>query len=180
MTETGKDAIIKPSKEREIKTMMTKIYESYINAERKNDLYKAGYRYIVECDYRTLETTDPWSGMPNTTNNICAFTDKAEAEAFALTQIWVFNPDVHASVEELPEHTRTWDEINAEEVKRRADLKAKKAEAEARNAAKAGMTVEEYRAKKNKERYIKTLARDLAKAEAEVERLREKLAELRA
>ena len=160
--------------------MMTKIYKSHINAESKNDLYKAGYRYIVECDYRTLETTDPWSGMPNTTNNICAFTDKAEAEAFAITQTWVFNPNVHADVEELPEHTKTWDEVKAEDAKRKADLKAKKVEAEAKKAAKAGLTVEEYRAKKNKERYIKTLARELAEAEAEVERLREKLAELRA
>ena len=160
--------------------MMTKINASYINAGVKNDLYKEGYRYIVEGDYRTLETTDPWSGMPNTTNNIYAFSDKTEAEAFAVKQIWVFNPDVHADVKELPEHTRTWDEINAEDAKRKADLKAKKAEAEARKAAEAGLTVEEHRAKKNKERYIKTLARELAEAEAEVERLKEKLAELRA
>lgn len=107
--------------------MMTKINKSFVNAEEKNNLYKAGYRYIVEGDYRTLDSTNPWSGMPNTTNNIYAFTDKAEAEAFAVTQIWVFNPDVHARVEELPEHTKTRTEILEEETKKEAELARKKA-----------------------------------------------------
>jgi hypothetical protein len=67
--------------------MMTKINKSFVNAEEKNDLYKAGYRYIVKGDYRILDSIDPWSEMPNTTNNIYAFTDKVEAEAFVVTQI---------------------------------------------------------------------------------------------
>lgn len=91
--------------------MVRKINKWYINAEEKNELYKRGFRYIVKGDYKILDSIDPWSGMPNTTNNIYAFTDKAEAEAFAVTQIWVFSPDVHSSVEELPEHTKTWTEV---------------------------------------------------------------------
>ena len=150
--------------------MMTKINKSFVNAEEKNDLYKAGYRYIVEGDYRTLDSTDPWSGMPNTTNNIYAFTDKAEAEAFAVTQIWVFNPDVHARVEELPEHTKTWAETLEEEAKKKAERKAKREANEAKKAAEAGMTVEEYKAERKRVALAKRVANEIAELEAELAR----------
>jgi hypothetical protein len=150
--------------------MMTKINKSFVNAEEKNDLYKAGYRYIVEGDYRTLDSTDPWSGMPNTTNNIYAFTDKAEAEAFAVTQIWVFNPDVHARVEELPEHTKTWTETREEEAKKATERKAKREANEAKKAAEAGMTVEEYKAEKKRVALAKKVAKEIAELEAELAR----------
>lgn len=150
--------------------MMTKINKSFVIAEEKNDLYKAGYRYIVEGDYRTLDSTDPWSGMPNTTNNIYAFTDKAEAEAFAVTQIWVFNPDVHARVEELPEHTKTWAETLEEEAKKKAERKAKREANEAKKAAEAGMTVEEYKAERKRVALAKRVANEIAELEAELAR----------
>lgn len=158
--------------------MTTKINKSFVNAEEKNDLYKAGYRYIVEGDYRTLNSTDPWSGMPNTTNNIYAFTDKAEAEAFAVTQIWVFNPDVHARVEELPEHTKTWAETLEEEAKKKAERKAKKEANEAKKAAEAGMTVEEYKAERKRIALAKRVAKEIAELEAELARKKALLKEL--
>lgn len=153
---------------------MKKINKTCVSAEEKNALYKAGYRYIAEGDYRITKGTDPWSGMPNTTNNIYAFTDKAEAEAFAVTQIWVFNPNIHATVEELPEHTETWDEFREKEAKKKAERKAR----EAAKAAEAGMTVEEYRAEKKRlanikkiKKEIETLKAVLAKAEADLKKL---------
>lgn len=150
--------------------MMTKINKSFVNAEDKNDLYKAGYRYIVEGDYRILDSTDPWSGMPNTTNNIYAFADKAEAEAFAVTQIWVFNSDVHARVEELPEHTRTVEERMAEKAKKSAERKAKREANEAKKAAEAGMTIEEYKAERKRVALAQRVAYEIAELEAELAR----------
>ena len=68
--------------------------------EMKN-FSQAGFRYYCDCDYRTTENIDPWSGMPEVESNTQFFTDKAEAEAFAITQRWVFNPEVHAHVYEI-------------------------------------------------------------------------------
>ena len=150
--------------------MTTKINKSFVNAEEKNNLYKAGYRYIVEGDYKILDSTDPWSGMPSTTNNIYAFTDKAEAEAFAVTQIWVFNPEVHAKVKELPEHTRTFEEAMEEEAKKRAERKAKREANEAKKAAEAGLTVKEYRAERKRVALAKKVAKEIAELEAELAR----------
>lgn len=158
--------------------MMTKINNSFVNAKEKNDLYKAGYRYIVEGDYKILDSIDAWSGMPNTTNNIYAFTDKAEAEAFAVTQTWVFNSEVHARVEELPEHTKTWDEIREEKDKARAERKAKREANEAKKAADAGMTVEEYKAERKRINLVKRVTKEIAKLEAELVRKKALLKEI--
>lgn len=158
--------------------MITKINRSFVTAEEKNNLYKAGFRYIVEGDYRTLSTIDAWSGMPNTTNNIYAFTDKTEAEAFAVTQIWVFNSDVHAEVKELPEHTKTLEEIREEEAKKKAERKAKREANEAKKAAEAGMTVEEYKAECKRIALAKRLANEIAELEKELARKKALLKEL--
>lgn len=90
---------------------MTKINKDFMTPEEKNNMYEIGYRYMVEGDYRIVGGIDTWTGMPNVTNNIYVFTDKDEAEAFAKTQTWVFNHDVHAKVETIPAHTKTRDEI---------------------------------------------------------------------
>ena len=148
--------------------MMTKIYQNYVSAEEKNSLYKAGYRYIVEGDYKVLSSIDPWSGMPETTNNVYAFSDKAEAETFAVTQIWVFNKDIHAEVVELPEHTKTWDEIHEEQKQKEAERKAKRKATEERKAAEAGLTVEEYRKEKAKKSTITRLKREIDELEKEL------------
>lgn len=162
--------------------MKKMIKKSYIGPDMKNELYAEGYRYLVDGDYKTLDTIDPWSGMPNTTNNIYAFSDRAEAEAFAVTQTWVFNHDVHAEVEELPEHTETWREFQDRYVREQAEAKAqreaKKAEAkakreakEAKKAADAGMTLDEYKKAKALEKQIARLEVELAEKKEELEKL---------
>ena len=158
--------------------MMIKISKKFVDAEEKNDLYKAGYRYLVEGDYETLGTRDPWSGMPDTTNNIYAFSDRTEAEAFAVKQIWVFNPNVHADVVEIPEHTETFAEWREEENRKKAARKAKKEANEARKAAEAGMTVEEYRAKCKRATLAKKVANEIAELEKELARKKALLKEL--
>jgi hypothetical protein len=53
--------------------MMMKIEKSWPSPEMKNDLYAEGYRFIVRGDDHIVDGTDPWSGMPNTSNNLYAF-----------------------------------------------------------------------------------------------------------
>lgn len=148
--------------------MKKKIEDTYATAELLNELYNLGYRYITEGDYATLDTFDPWSGMPNTTNNIYAFDNKEEAEAFAEKQIWVFNDKVHAKVKEIPPHTKTWGEIAKEEAKAKAERKAK---AEARKIEKAkamGLTLEEYKAEEKRKREIKIIKKEITALEKEL------------
>ena len=158
--------------------MMTKIDKKFVIAEELNDLYKAGYRYTVEGDYKTLGTTDPWSGMPDTTNNIYAFSDRNEAKAFAVKQIWVFNPDVHASVVEIPEHTETFAEWREKEDRKKAARKAKKEANEAKKAAEAGLTVEEYRAEHKRVALAKRVTNEITELEKDLARKKALLKEL--
>ncbi len=158
--------------------MMKKICQSYVNAEARNALYAEGYRYIVEGDYKVADSTDPWSGMPNTTNNIYAFTDKAEAEAFAVKQIWVFNPKVHADVEALPEHTETYAESVERYDREKAERKAKKEAKEVEKAAALNLTLDEYKAEKNRQARIKRLRREMVKLEEELAHIKNTLAKL--
>ena len=150
--------------------MKLKINKMSIGPEEKNELYAQGYRYLVDGDYAISSGTDPWSGMPNTTNNVYAFSDKAEAEAFAVKQIWVFNSNVHASVEELPPHTDTFEEWKAKEDAKKAQQKARREANERRRASEAGMTVEEYRAEKRRQKAIKTLTEEITALETELAR----------
>lgn len=158
--------------------MMIKIEQSYIGPEKRNELYAQGYRYIVDGDYQTLNTTDPWSGMPDTTNNVYAFTDKTEAEKFAVTQIWVFNKDIHAKVKELPKHTETWQEFSERYAKEKAEAKAKKEAKEAQKAANAGMTLEEYRKAKAHEKAKRKLEKEIAELEADLAKKKAELAKI--
>jgi len=155
--------------------MMTKIYDNYANAEMLNELYNLGFRYITDGDYKIAEGTDPWSGMPNTTHNLYAFDNKEEAEAFAVKQIWVFNPNVHAKVKEIPAHTETWEEREAREERKAAEKKAKREAKEARKAAEAGMTVEEYRKEKARKAKIKKIKGEIEGLENEIARLEKEL-----
>ena len=160
--------------------MKLKIEKEHIYPEDKNELYKEGYRFIVKGDYRVLSTIDPWSGMPNTTNNIYAFIDKDEAEAFAETQTWVFNTNVHSTVEELPEHTETYEERRAREDKEKAERKAKREAKEAQKAAEANMTVEEYRKDKARKAQITRVKNEIKRLEDQLANFKETLAELEA
>lgn len=150
--------------------MMTKINKEFLTAEMKNELYKAGFRFCVKGDYAIAEGTDPWSGMPNTTNNYYAFTDEQEAALFAAGQIWVFNPSVHAKVEVLPEHTETWEEAETRRANEKAKKAAKKAANETKKATEAGMTVEEYKAEKKRVALVKKVTKEIAELKAELAR----------
>jgi uncharacterized radical SAM superfamily Fe-S cluster-containing enzyme len=148
--------------------MKKKIEKSYTNAELLNELYNLGFRYITEGDYVTLDTFDPWSGMPNVACNLYAFDNKEEAEAFAEKQIWVFNDKIHAKVKEIPPHTKTWGEIAEEEAKAKAERKAK-AEAKQLEKAKAmGLTLEKYKEEENRKRKIKKVKKEIATLEEEL------------
>lgn len=150
--------------------MMTNLYDMSLTAEEMNDLYKAGYRYLVQGDFKVLNRYDPWTGMPDVTENLYAFSDKAEAEAFAEKQIWVFNPEVHSSVEEIPEHTETRTEYLERKAKEKAERKAKREATEAKKAAEAGLTVEEYKAEKKRVALAKKVAKEIAELETELAR----------
>ena len=158
--------------------MIEKIITTYLTAAERNTLYKKGYRFFCKGDYKTLETTDPWSGMPNTTHNIYVFTDKEEAETFAKTQKWVFNPNVTSEVYEIPEHTETPEEFKARQAKIKAERKAKKEAKEREIAEKAGMTLEEYRKEKAKKAQITRIKNEIERLEEELNYKKEHLKRL--
>lgn len=139
-------------------------------AEELNKAYKEGFRFITEGNYRITKGTDPWSGMPNTAQDIFVFKKKEEAEAFAKEQKWVFNKEIHAPIYEIPAHTKTWEELREEEAKAKAEKKAKEAARLKAKAEKEGLTVEEYRAKKNKERNITRVKNEIEELEKELKR----------
>lgn len=158
--------------------MRTKINDTVASPEELNELYAKGYRYIVDGDYQMLDSIDPWSGMPNIDNNLYAFDNKKEAEAFAVKQIWPFNSEVHATVKRIPEHTETWEETEARWAREKAEKRAKKDAKDAAKAAEAGMTVEEYRKERNRKREVRRtenrideLEREIGELKAYLERL---------
>lgn len=148
--------------------MMKKV-GTIVKAETKNNLYKEGYRFLVDGDYRTKETIDPWSGMPDTERTWYAFTEKKEAEAFAEKQIWVFNNNIHADVTEIPEHTETMEERLERREREKAEAKAKRKAREEKKAAEAGMTLEEYKEAKRKAKRLETLKAEIANLKKELE-----------
>ena len=150
--------------------------ENHSIAKELNTAYENGFRFMCEGNYRTLKTTDPWSGMPDTTSDIFGFTTKEEAEAFALTQKWVFNKDIHATVYEIPAHTMTWDEVREAEKAAEEAKKVKKLEREIARAEAEGMTLEEYRAEKKRIKTIKALKKEIEECKKELEALERKLA----
>jgi len=158
--------------------MRLMIRTNYLSAEEKNNLYALGYRYYCDGNYRTLSTTDPWSGMPNTDNDTFAFDNKKEAEAFAKAQIWVFNPDSHATVHAIPEHTETWEERDLRYAREKAEKAAKKAAKEAKKAASMGMTVEEMKRAESRKRLKRKLENEIAELEEALADKKKKLANL--
>ena len=79
---------------------MTVKFEKKIYAadDIMKEMYKAGYRFYCNGDYKIMDTKDPWSGMPEVDCNTYFFTTEEEANNFAITQRWVFNPEIHAKV----------------------------------------------------------------------------------
>lgn len=156
---------------------MKKIFAEVLSVVEGRALIAEGFKYIVKCDFITGVERDAWDGMPVIHNNVAAFIDEAEAEAFAKTQVWPFNPNIHAKVEALK-----WGETDAERIEReareKAERKAKREAKEAEKAAAAGMTVDEYKAAKAKANAKRKLEKEIAELEKELAAKRAKLARL--
>jgi len=137
-----------------------------LSAEENNEMMEQGYKYMVEGDWKTTESIDPWSGMPNTTSNLHFFTDYEEAKEYADAQTWVFCSDIHGEVEELKRK-----ETRAECAERMArEAEERKARKIARDLAK-GITPEKRKALNSLKRHEGTVKA----LEAEIERLRAEL-----
>ena len=141
-----------------------------ISPEENNTLLEEGFLFRVEGDWEIAEGIDGWSGMPNTKGNIHYFTNADEAEAYAAKQVWVFNSNVHGTVEAVS-HMETHAEYEAKLIKAKAEREAKTAE----KAKALNMTVEEYKAYKSVQAKKKRYVREIAELEAEIENLKEEI-----
>lgn len=156
---------------------MKKIYTNVLSVKETRALINEGYKFRVDCDFTVCNTTDPWSGMPNVDNNVAVFTDKAEAEAFAVKQVWPFNYNMHSAVEEL-HWGETYAEREARMAREKAERKAKREAKEAEKATAAGMTVAEYKAAKAKAAKRARLEKEIAELEADIAAKRAELAKV--
>lgn len=141
-----------------------------ISPEENNALLESGFLFRVKGDWEIAEGMDAWSGMPNTKGNIHYFTNADEAEAYAAKQVWVFNPNVHGTVEAVS-HMET-------KAEREAKVEKAKAEREAKTMEKAkalNMTLEEYKAYKSIQAKKKRYTREIAELEAEIENLKKEI-----
>ena len=141
-----------------------------ISPEENNALLEEGFLFRVEGDWEITAGVDGWSGMPNTKGNIHYFTNADEAEAYAEKQVWVFNSNVHGTVEAVS-HMETRAEYEARLIKAKAECEAKTAE----KAKTLNMTVEEYKAYKSVQAKKKRYAREITELEAEIENLKEEI-----
>lgn len=133
------------------------------NPEKNNEMLALGYKFAVEGDWKTNDSTDPWSGMPGVDSNLHFFTERDEAEAYATAQTWVFCPTVHGKVIELKR-----EETDAERMEREArEKEERKAKKIARDLEK-GITPEMRKAMTAKKRHEGAIR----KMEAEIERLK--------
>lgn len=137
-------------------------------AEELNELYADGYRFTVWGDSHTTEYIDPWSGMPSENHNLYAFTNKAEAEAYAQTQTYCYNSQVHPRVEIIPEHTETYTERQEREAREKAERKAKREANDRKKAKEAGLTLEEYRKERSRKAQITRIQNEIRRLKAEI------------
>lgn len=144
----------------------------WMRAELKNEAYAEGYRFMCNGDYDTTDGVDPWSGMPNTTQNAYFFDTREEAEAFAVKQVWVFNPDIHADVYEIPAHTETNAERETRETAEKAAKEARKLARDTEKAEAAGMTVEAWRARQKELAKARRYRKEAEAMKAEIEKLK--------
>lgn len=144
-------------------------------AEKLNEAYAQGYRFACDGDYKECGIMDPWSGMPEITQNVYLFDTREEAEAFAINQKWPFS-GISAEVFELPPHVTSWKELLEAEEKKEAEKKARKAAKEAAKAAAAGLSVEEYTERKKKAAKARRYENEAASMEAEILRLKKEIA----
>lgn len=155
-----------------MKKMIKNESAKWLSAKTLNTAYAEGYRFVCDGDYETTDSTDPWSGMPNTTQNVYFFDTRAEAEAFAEKQIWVFNDEIHAEVYEIPEHTETRAEREAREAKEKAEQEARKLARDTAKAEAEGMSVEAWRERQKELARARKYRREVESMKAEIERLK--------
>lgn len=141
-----------------------------ISPEENNTLLEEGFLFRVKGDWEITAGIDGWSGMPNTKGNIHYFTNADEAEAYAAKQTWVFNSDVHGTVEAVS-HMETRAEYEAKMAKVKAEREAKIIE----KAKALNMTLEEYKEYKSVQAKKKRYTREIAELEAEIENLKKKI-----
>ena len=141
-----------------------------ISPEENNALLEEGFLFKVKGDWEITAGIDGWSGMPNTKGNIHYFTNADEAEAYAEKQMWVFNSDVHGTVE-VVSHMETRAEYEAKMAKAKSEREAKIIE----KAKALNMTLEEYKAYKSIQAKKKRYTREIAELEAEIENLKKKI-----
>ena len=144
----------------------------WLKAEVLNTAYAEGYRFMCDGDYAITNGIDPWSGMPNTTQNAYFFDNREEAEAFAEKQVWVFNKNTHADVYEIPEHTETWAECRAREAKEKAEKEARKLAKDTAKAEAEGMTVEAWRERQKELAKAKRYRKEAESMKAEIKKLK--------
>lgn len=159
--------------------MKTIINTTCPSAEENNKFWTKGYKFKVVGDWEIIEDRiDPWSGMPDVKGATHFFTDRAEAEAYAAAQTWPFNSQLHSKVEEVIRE-ETWTERLERVEAEKAARAAVRATREANNAAAKGMTVEEYKAFKKVEATKRRYTKKLVEMEAEVERIKAEMEEMR-
>lgn len=141
-----------------------------ISPEENNALFEEGFLFRVKGDWEITAGVDGWSGMPNTKGNIHYFTNADEAEAYAAKQVWVFNSDVHGTVETVS-HMETRAEYKVKMAKIKSEREAKTME----KAKALNMTVEEYKAHKSVQAKKKRYAREITELEEEIENLKKKI-----
>lgn len=141
---------------------------TYPKAEELNEAYADGYRFTVWGDSHTTEYIDPWSGMPSENHNLYAFTNRAEAEAYAQTQTYCYNSQVHPEVHAIPEHTMTEAERKARDAKKKAERKAKREANDLKKAKEAGLTLEEYRKERSRKAQITRVENEIRRLKAEI------------
>lgn len=159
--------------------MKTVINTTHFTVEENNELWAKGYRFKVKGGWELIEDKiDPYSGMPYVKGATHFFTDRVEAEVYAAAQTWPFNSQLHGKVEEVVRE-ETWAEHLEKVEIEKAARAAVKATREANNAAAKGMTVEEYKAFKKVEATKKRYAKKLVEMEAEVERMKAEMEEMK-
>lgn len=137
---------------------MKKTYVVQRMTETNYHIYMTGgYNYTVEKFKVMAENTE-------------------EAIGLAQKEGYVVNKDFVRTQEEIEAEKRANEEELAEMRRKEEEAKIKKAEAVVRKATALGLTVEEYKEKKNKERRIHKLENDITYYEAKLAEAKAKLA----
>lgn len=154
-----------------------KVHSDFTSPAVRDTMYKKGFRFGCEGNYRETEKRDK-DGFPYVECDYFFFDNEEEAKNFANAQYYPIS-GMPAKVEEIPEHTETWEERNARWEKEKAEEKAKRDAKEAKKALEKGMSLEEYKKEKAKNAKIRHLEKEIEKLEKDLDEKRATLAKLR-